>query len=174
MTEKKTLLLHVCCAPCATYVVQELKASSFTLKALFYNPNIHPEKEYRVRLAEVCRYASLIDLEITEGQYEQDAWFRAVKGYEAEAEGAKRCEICFFQRLEKTAILAKETGCNFFATTLTVGPAKDAHLINRVGEMVAEEYGIRFFNADFKKRDGFKKSCELSKQFDLYRQNYCG
>ena len=153
--------------------MQELKVS-FRLKAFFYNPNIQPEEEYSLRLSEFRRYASLVNLEIIEGRYEQDAWFHAVRGYEAEPEGGKRCEICFRERLEKTAAIAKEIGYNFFATTLTVGPGKRADIINEVGERAAKKCGIKFLSADFKKHDGFKKSCELSKQFNLYRQKYCG
>ena len=170
------LLLHVCCAPCATYVVQELKPSF----AYFYNPNIHPEEEYLLRLSEFRRYASIVGLDFTEGEYDTEHWFRIVRGYENEPEGGKRCEICYRDRLEKTAILAKELSnteektYTHIATTLTVGPTKKAGIINEIGEKVAKNYGLEFVSGDFKKHDGFKISCELSKQFNLYRQKYCG
>lgn len=173
MRVKKKLLLHVCCAPCGTHVVEEIR-SSFILKAYFYNPNIHPEEEYRLRVSEFCRFASLGGLEIIEGSYESEDWFRAVKGYENEPEGGERCRICYSQRIEKTAILARQMDYGFFATSLTVGPTKKADLINEIGQSLGRQYGLEFLRADFKKRGGFKKSCELSKRFNLYRQNYCG
>ena len=164
------LLLHVCCAPCAVYVVQELKPSL----AYFYNPNIHPEEEYLLRLSEFRRYASIVGLEVIEGPYDTENWFNAIRGYEGEAEGGKRCEICYRERLEKTALAAKEKGYTHIATTLTIGPSKKANIINEIGEKAAEVYGLKFVSGDFKKCDGFKISCELSKQFSLYRQKYCG
>lgn len=173
MREKKKLLLHACCAPCATYVVEEMR-SSFRVEAHFYNPNIHPEEEYRLRLSEFRRYASLVQLTIVEGAYETDKWFQAVKGYENEPEGGARCTICYSGRIEQAAILARQMDCHFFATTLTVGPGKKAALINEIGESIGKQYGLEFLKVDFKKHNGFKKSCELSKQFNLYRQNYCG
>ncbi len=164
------LLLHVCCAPCATYVVQELKPPL----AYFYNPNIHPKEEYLLRLSEFRRYASITGLEFIEGPYDTENWFNVIRGYENEPEGGKRCEICYRERLEKAALIAKEKGYTHIATTLTIGPTKKASVINEIGEKIAEVYGLKFISGDFKKRDGFKISCELSKQFNLYRQKYCG
>ena len=171
--EKRKLLLHVCCAPCAAQVVSELH-DDFALTGFFYNPNIHPEQEYRLRLSEFRRYALSSGLEIIEGQYDKPEWFRAAAGYEDEPEGGERCRICFSKRIEKTASAAKEMGYCFFATTLTIGPAKSADVINEIGEGAGKKYGLQFLSADFKKRDGFRKSCELSRKYNLYRQNYCG
>ena len=164
------LLLHVCCAPCSTYVVEELKPSL----AYFYNPNIHPEEEYLLRLSEFRRYASVVGLESIEGPYDTENWFNVIKGYEGEPEGGKRCEICYRERIEKTALIAKERGCTHIATTLTVGPGKKASIINEIGERVTGAYGLKFISGDFKKHDGFKISSQLSKEFNLYRQKYCG
>ena len=172
-SREKKVLLHVCCAPCTTHVVQELE-SSFTVRAYFFNPNIHPEKEYYLRLSEFRRYASLTGIEIIEGKYDTKDWFAAVEGYEGEPEGGERCRLCYLHRIRKTAVLAGKMRYDFFATTLTTGPTKKADVINEIGRAAGEECGVEFLCADFKKRGGFEKSCELSKQFALYRQNYCG
>jgi len=164
------LLLHVCCAPCATYVVDKLKPAS----AYFYNPNVQPEEEYLLRLSEFRRYASVVGLDFIEGAYDTADWFSAVDGYEGEREGGRRCELCYRKRLEKTAAVAKEKGYTHIATTLTVGPNKDAGIINEIGKKAAGVYGVEFCSGDFKKQDGFKISCRLSKEFGLYRQDYCG
>ena len=164
------LLLHICCAPCATYVVEELKPSL----AYFYNPNLQTHEEYLLRLSEFRRYASIVGLEFIEGPYDKENWFSIVKGYEEEPEGGKRCEICYRERLEKTAFIAKERDYTHIATTLTVGPTKKASMINEIGEKVAEGCGLKFISGDFKKHDGFKISCQLSKDLNLYRQKYCG
>ncbi len=163
------LLLHVCCAPCATHVIEMLK-EDFELTAYFYNPNIHPEEEYRLRLENLKK----LGVAFIEGKYDVDAWFNATKGYENEPEGGARCELCYRIRMEEAARFAKENGHIHFATTLTISPHKNARVINSIGEGLSKKYGVKFYSADFKKRNGFKKSVELSKKHGLYRQSYCG
>jgi len=167
------LLLHVCCAPCSPHVI-ELLQKEFELTAFFYNPNIHPYEEYQRRLIEVERYCGENTFTLVTGEYDPDHWLSAVKGMEDQEEGAQRCEICYRLRLEKTALVAQAHGIDFFATTLTVSPHKKAAVVNRIGREAGEGYARIFYEADFKKQDGFKKSCELSKHYNFYRQTYCG
>lgn len=170
---KKKLLLHSCCAPCSTYVV-ELLRPEFDVTAYFYNPNIHPRKEYEIRLGEMKRICQRLGIYLVGGEYEVEEWFQRVKGLETEREGGKRCTVCFYLRLDKTAAYAKDCNYQYYATTLTISPHKDVKIINQIGRELQEKYGINFYEADFKKKDGFKKSCQLSKEHGLYRQNYCG
>ncbi len=175
LTKKPSLLLHSCCAPCSTYVVLYLK-EYFDLTVFFYNPNIEDEEEYSKRLdaqkqflAQACPEIELIEL------YEKSGMFSdAVKGLEAEPEGGVRCDVCFALRISKTAELSKEKNFEYFCTTLSVSPHKNAQLINEIGSANAEKYGINWLPSDFKKRNGYVKSVELSKNFCLYRQNFCG
>jgi len=170
---KPDLLLHICCAPCATRVV-ELLRSDFEVHGFFYNPNIHPEEEYRRRLEAVRKYAEAVGLDWEEGPYEPEEWFQYVRGYEDEPEGGARCPLCYRLRLEETARRARELGFGYFATTLTVGPKKKARVINPIGRELGFKYGPTFVGGDFKKGEGFKRSVALSRRFGLYRQNYCG
>ena len=170
---KKRLLLHTCCAPCSPYVV-ELLRKEFEVSALFYNPNIHPLEEYNLRLEEMRGFLGAISVELIEGEYDADQWFRMVKGMEQEKEGGRRCELCYRVRLEKTGLMAQTKGFQYFTTTLTVSPHKNAKIINQIGRGIKGNPDVAFYEADFKKRDGFKKSCELSKKHGFYRQNYCG
>ncbi len=165
--------MHACCAPCATHVVNVLR-EKYEVVAYFYNPNIHPESEYHLRLKNMIKLAEVYELPLIVGEYEVDRWFKKIKGYENEREGGKRCEKCFELRLEETAKLAKEIGASIFTTTLTISPHKNAKTINSIGKNLADKYKIKFLEADFKKKDGFKKSVEESKRLGLYRQNYCG
>ncbi len=167
------LLLHVCCAPCSAAAISRIRDFS-QAAAFYYNPNIQPEAEYSLRLAEFRRYAALEDMEILEGPYEPESWFKAVEGMEDEKEGGARCEICFRLRLEETARKAKSLSVEHIATTLTAGPDKKADSINRIGEETAGKYGLAFLKEDFKKKDGFKKSLETCREFNIYRQHYCG
>ena len=170
---KPRLLLHVCCAPCSTYPITALKGK-FDLELFFYNPNIHPEEEYKARLDEAERYAAKIGLILYKSAYEADAWYRATSGLQDEPEGGDRCEICYRMRLGKTAKFAVANDFDYFATTLTISPHKDAKKINSLGAMIADMYMLKFHGADFKKKDGFKKSAQMSKEAGLYRQDYCG
>ena len=171
--DKPKLLVHICCAPDGLYVVQLLQ-EKYNVSGYFYNPNIHPEEEYRLRLQETKKIAKILNFNLIEGEYESDKWFEMVKGFENEPEKGRRCDICYAIRLDKTARIAKSKNFDIFTTTLTISPWKKAEKINQIGRMLGEKYKIEFLEADFKKKDGFKKSVELSKKFNLYRQNYCG
>ena len=175
--KKPTLLLQCCCAPCSSAVLERLK-EHFDLKIYFYNPNIYPQEEYEKRLGEFekllfsPRFAEKI--EMVPSEYRQGDFENAIKGYEKEKEGGARCEKCFRLRLFETAKKAKETGADYFCTTLTVSPHKNAELLNKIGEEAEKEYGVKFLRSDFKKKEGYKRSIELSNELNLYRQNYCG
>lgn len=169
----KKLLLHVCCAPDATVVIERL-APEFDLTIFFYNPNIHPEKEYLLRAREMENLLQVLNIPFIPADYDSSNWFELVKGLENVPEGGERCTRCFEMRLEKTAKIAAESGFEFFTTVLTVSPHKDANRINRIGNAAGQKWGTPFLEANFKKKDGFKRSLELSKQYGLYRQDYCG
>ncbi|MBW2996611.1 epoxyqueuosine reductase QueH [Candidatus Woesearchaeota archaeon] len=162
----KKLLLHVCCAPCSTHVIEELK-ENYDLTLFFYNPNVEPINEYEKRLNEAERYAEAMGIPIIIGDYDIIDWYNAIQGHENDEEGGERCSICFRFRLNKTAQIAKEKGFDLFTTTLTVSPYKNAEIINKIGK----EFD-NFLEKDFKK--GYMHSVELSKHYNLYRQNYCG
>lgn len=168
------LLLHICCGVCGLEVIERLKSEYQNIVLFFYNPNIFPEEEYKKRLAAARQTAKLKKVKLTEGPYDTQNWFSAVSGLENEPEGGRRCEICFGIRLEKTARLAKETGCDRFATTLSISPHKSAEVINRVGESLARKYDLVFLAENFKKKDGFKKTMTAAKKHKIWRQNYCG
>lgn len=172
------LLLHACCAPCSSYVLEYL-AQYMQITVFFYNPNITRTEEYRKRVEEEKRLIRELPAKypvaFLEGSYEPEQFFEAVKGLEKEPEGGKRCEVCFKLRLEEAARVATENGgFDFFTTSLTISPLKNADLLNEVGEAAGEKYGIPFLPSDFKKKNGYKRSIELSREYDLYRQDYCG
>ena len=171
--EQKRLLLHTCCAPCSPYVV-ELLQREFKVIAFFYNPNIHPLEEYQYRLEEIKQFSKTAGIELITGNYNVDQWFHLTRGMENEKEGGKRCSLCYQMRLKKAASVAKTNGFSYFTTTLTVSPHKKAKAINQLGRELQKGYSITFYEADFKKHNGFKKSCELSREYGFYRQNYCG
>ena len=167
------LLLHLCCAPCSSYVV-ELLAPSFHQILYFYDPNIHPYEEYVKRRDEAARHAGTMGIEFIEGPYDVDRWRELTTGREEDPERGQRCSICYEMRLEEAARFAGKMKCEYFATVLSISPHKDAGRINEIGYKLSEKYGVRYLPADFKKRDGFKKSMELSRRHGFYRQNYCG
>ncbi len=171
------LLLHSCCAPCSSYVLEYL-SPHFEIIDLFYNPNIQPEEEYRRRSEELERLIFEMHLphQVTflEGRYDAKEFFCAVKGLETVPEGGERCFACYELRLREAAKAAAEHSCDYFATTLTISPLKRADKLNEIGERLAEEYGIKHLPSDFKKRDGYKRSIALSAEYGLYRQDYCG
>ncbi len=175
--KKPRLLLHCCCAPCSSSVFECL-TRYFEITAFYYNPNIEPESEFLFRLDELKRLVSEMpetrEVAVAPGNYEPARFRESVKGFENEPEGGRRCDRCFALRLGETAKRAAEEGFDFFTTTLTVSPLKNAAMLNEIGEQAAGQYGVRFLNADFKKKDGYKRSIELSKAYHLYRQNYCG
>lgn len=176
----KKVLLHSCCAPCSSYVLMYLR-KYFEVTVFYFNPNITEAQEYYKRVAEQKRLIAQLNEEqegypisVIEGDYAPETFLHLVKGYEKCPEGGERCKLCFKQRLEATAVLAKEQKFDYFATTLTVSPMKNAGLLNEIGLSLAEIYGIAYLVSDFKKKNGYKQSIELSKKYDLYRQDYCG
>ena len=172
-----SVLLHACCAPCLSSVL-ELLSEHFAVTVLYYNPNIYPPEEYEKRLFEIQKLLRLFDagnpVKLICGEYRPEDYYASAKGYESEPEGGARCRLCFELRLEETAKLAREGGFDYFTTTLTVSPHKNAEAINGIGGALSEKYGVPYLFSDFKKRDGYKRSIELSKYYGLYRQNYCG
>ncbi|MEE8449343.1 MAG: epoxyqueuosine reductase QueH [Thermodesulfobacteriota bacterium] len=170
---KPGLLLHICCAPCSTHVVEVL-SQDFDLVGYFLGPNIHPEEEYRRRLKQAENYCQRINLSLVSAPYQPERWFQSASDLAEEPEGGRRCDICHRLRLDETARFAKERGFDYFATTLTISPHKRASVINAIGRRVAAERGVEFFAADFKKKDGFKKSLEITRRLNIYRQDYCG
>ncbi len=170
----ENILIHVCCAPCAAYCIEKLQQDGYTPAIYFYNPNIHPEAEYKKRLEELARFAECKDLPLHIEEDPTEIWLDLVKGLENEKEGGKRCKTCFDMRLEKTAQFAKQKGFDGFTTVLTVSPHKNSSLINKIGKDIAENISIKFLEENFKKQDGFKKSLELSEKYGFYRQSYCG
>ena len=175
--EVPKVLLHSCCAPCSSYVIECL-SKYCDLTILYYNPNISPIEEYEKRKKEQMRLIREIpkvhNIDMIDCDYDNDLYEAAIKGLENEPERGSRCSVCFKLRLEKTVRLAKENNYDYFGTTLTVSPYKNSNLINEIGLELAEQYNISFLISDFKKRNGYKRSIELSKEYDLYRQNYCG
>ena len=172
-TSKEKLLLHVCCGPCGAGVVESLR-ESFDVAGFFYNPNVFPESEYLIRLESAQQLMRTFDMPLIEGDRDFDLWNEHVAGLEQEPERGLRCRVCFCLRLNATARRAQELGFSWFATTLSVSPHKDAGLIQKVGELAAAETGVQFLSRDFKKKNGFARSCKLSKELGLYRQTYCG
>lgn len=171
------LLLHSCCAPCSSYVLEYL-SQYFSVTVFFYNPNIHPEEEYDRRLEEqkklIFQLTAVHKINLIQGDYEPDIFFQETRGWEQEKEGGKRCVRCFYLRLKKTAEMASDLKFPYFTTTLTVSPHKNAEIINQIGHELASEYHLEYLLSDFKKKNGFKRSIILSHQYHLYRQNYCG
>ena len=178
---KPSLLLHSCCGPCSSAVIERL-VDEFDVTIFFYNPCITDEYEYRQRkeaqLKLIEKYneenIGKVKVSFKEGEYRPSEFFKAAEGLEGEPEGGARCTVCFTQRLEKTAEAASLGGYDYFGTSLTVSPHKNYKLISEIGRSIALRYGLSFLDRDFKKKDGFKRSIELSKKYELYRQNYCG
>lgn len=172
-TPKKKLLLHVCCAPDATHALETLRPE-YDVVGFFFNPNIYPESEYYKRLDAWLRLVKLVDLPYRKADYAPDGWEAAVRGLESEPEGGKRCAVCFRYNLLATAERGRMEGFDLFATTLTISPHKNVELINAVGREVSKDCGIDYSESNFRKREGFKRSVELSRKYGLYRQKYCG
>lgn len=178
LTEKQLhprLLLHACCAPCSSYVLEYLR-QYFDITVFYYNPNISPEPEYRHRVDEIQRLIREMcpEVHFIEGRYEPERFYEMAKGLENEPERGARCLKCYRLRLEESALEARKGGFDFFTTTLSISPQKDSGVLNATGKAVSDEYGVPYLFSDFKKRGGYKRSIELSAQFSLYRQNYCG
>lgn len=174
---RPTLLLHACCAPCSSYCLEYL-TQYFDITVYFYNPNISEVTEYRMRKEELKRYIAEYgfenDIIIIEGDYIPDEFYQIAKGLEKCPERGERCMKCYELRLRKTALLAKELGSDYFCTTLSISPLKDAKKINEIGYELQEETNVSWLPSDFKKKNGYKRSIELSAEYNLYRQNYCG
>ena len=171
------LMLHSCCAPCSSYVLEYL-SEYFEITVFYYNPNISPESEYTKR---ICEQQMLIDklpvkhpVSFVAGPYDSDRFYEIAKGLQEEKEGGARCFKCYGLRLRETARIAKEAGFDYFTTTLSISPMKKAEKLNEIGMIVGEEFGIPYLQSDFKKKNGYKRSIELSAKYDLYRQDYCG
>ena len=172
-----TLLLHSCCAPCSSYVLEYL-SQYFEITVLYYNPNISPAKEYEARVAEQKRLIEVLPAKypvtFLAGEYQPERFYSAVKGLEQCPEGGDRCTVCYELRLREAAEAAVRGGFDFFTTTLSISPLKNAEKLNSIGKALSEEYGVSYLYSDFKKKNGYKRSIELSAQYQLYRQNYCG
>lgn len=172
-----TLLLHSCCAPCSSAVLERL-SRHFAITVLYYNPNITDENEYLMRIGEQMRLIESMKFQnpvgFVEGDYCPEIFFETVKGLEKLPEGGERCFKCYALRLEEAAKFASEHGFDYFTTTLSISPLKNADKLNEIGEQMSKKYGVKHLPSDFKKNDGYKRSIELSKEYSLYRQNYCG
>lgn len=171
------LVLHSCCAPCSSAVLERLN-EAFELVVFYYNPNISPEAEFRHRAEEQARLVEEMplrgDVRVVEGEYDPENFYARVRGYEDAPEGGERCGICFEMRLRRTAEYARSIGAEYFTTTLSISPLKDAARLNAIGGDLAAEYGVRYLFSDFKKKDGYRRSCALSEEYGLYRQDFCG
>lgn len=171
------LLLHSCCAPCSSYVLEYL-SEYFSVTVFYYNPNIFPAEEYEKRVKEqealILRLPAKHRISFLEGPYEQERFYEMAKGLELEPEGGERCFRCYHLRLLEAAQMARAGAFDYFTTTLSISPLKDAEKLNEIGEKLAREYGVAYLNSDFKKRNGYKRSIELSREYGLYRQDYCG
>lgn len=171
------LLLHACCAPCSSHCLEYL-SKYFRITVFYYNPNISPKEEYALRIEEIKRFVKEFKAEnkitLIEGKYEPERYFKTIKGFEEEPEGGKRCELCFKLRLSESAKLAKELNADYYTTTLSISPLKNAELLNQIGKEEGDAVGITHLPSDFKKKGGYARSIELSKEYNLYRQNFCG
>ena len=171
------LALHSCCAPCSSAVLEQL-SDAFQIAVFYYNPNISPEDEFRRRAEEQLRLVREMplaeDIRAEIGAYDPERFYAAVRGHESDPEGGARCSICFELRLRETAKYARDIGAEYFTTTLSISPLKDASRLNTLGSAIAAEYGLKYLHSDFKKKDGYRRSCALSKEYDLYRQDFCG
>lgn len=172
-----TLLLHSCCAPCSSYCL-ELLSSCFKVTVFYYNPNIYPPEEYFMRVEEQRRFIEQFPakypISFVEGNYDTARFYEMAKGKEQVKEGGERCFLCYEMRLRETCEYAKTHGFDFFTTTLSISPLKNAAKLNEIGEKLENEYGISYLYSDFKKKNGYKRSTEISKEYDMYRQDYCG
>ncbi len=175
--EGEKLLLHACCAPCSSAVLERI-GNFFEISILYYNPNITEKEEYEKRIVEIKKLISMIHpkykVSLIEGNYNPEKFFEMAKGLEKEPERGKRCYKCYEMRLEETAKIAEKLGFNHFATTLTLSPHKNSNWINEIGEELTKKYNTNYLYSDFKKKNGYKRSIELSKEYNLYRQDYCG
>ena len=175
--KRPSLLLHSCCGPCSSYVLEYLSAY-FTITVLYYNPNIAPYEEFQARAEEQERLLKAMPfaepISFLLGSYNSDAFYALAKGHELEPEGGPRCKACYELRLRETAEAAKRGAFDYFTTTLSISPHKDAQALNAIGRQLSQEYDIPYLFSDFKKKNGYRRSCQLSEIYELYRQDYCG
>ena len=165
------ILLHICCGVCASSVVKKLREGDFDVVGFFYNPNIQPQEEYLKRVAQAREVARILKFDLIPGSYDKNRWVEGIKGLENEPEGGKRCSVCLKIRFEETQKKSCQLNIPKFTTTLSVGPHKDTAIINKIGKEISP---VGFLDHDFKKQDGFQLAIEFAKQYNLYRQNYCG
>ncbi|MBN1492740.1 MAG: epoxyqueuosine reductase QueH [Candidatus Omnitrophica bacterium] len=170
---KENMLLVTCCAPCAPYIIDQLK-EKFALTVYFYNPNIQPEEEYEMRKLEIEGYAASLELPFVEGDYDVERWMSMTEELHHEPEGGLRCDICFSMRINRACQYAVENGFKLFATTFALSPYKNKNLVYKICKNYARDYGLKFLDYDFRKKDGFKASMQMSKKMDFYMQHYCG
>ena len=172
-----SLLLHSCCAPCSSYVLEYL-SRYFKITVFYYNPNIYPEEEFYKRRSEQERFISQLPaknpISFIGTEHMSEEFYKAVKGLEHIREGGERCFACYRLRLEESAMAARDMGADYFTTTLSISPMKNAQKLNEIGGELGEKYGVKYLFSDFKKRNGYKRSTELSREYGIYRQNYCG
>lgn len=172
-----TLFLHSCCAPCSSYVLEYL-SEYFQITVFYYNPNIYPDEEYYKRVEEqkrfIERFPAKHKISFVEGNYDKDRFYAMAKGLELVPEGGERCFVCYELRLREAAEYAKERDMDYFTTTLSISPMKNAEKLNEIGEKLAQEYGVKYLTSDFKKKNGYKRSVEISEEYGMYRQDYCG
>ncbi len=167
------MLLHSCCGPCSTAVIEKLK-DDYELTVFYFNPNIHPREEYELRKENQKKVCEIMGVPFIEGDYDPQLYYAVCKGLEAAPEGGERCKACFRLRMEETARLAKDSAFDCFDTTLSVSPHKNYDAISEAGHRAEEKYGVEYVSGNYKKKDGYKRSTELSEEYGLYRQNYCG
>ena len=176
-TRVPRLLLHSCCAPCSSYCL-ELLSQYFEITVFYYNPNIFPPEEYHMRVEEQARFVKELPakhpITFVEGRYDTERFYEMAKGMEQLKEGGERCFACYELRLREAAEYAKDQGYDFFTTTLSISPLKNATKLNEIGENLEKEYGIQYLYSDFKKQNGYKRSTEISNEYNMYRQYYCG
>ena len=172
-----SLLLHSCCAPCSSYVLEYL-SRYFKITVFYYNPNIYPEEDFYKRRSEQERFISQLPaknpISFIGTEHMSEEFYKAVKGLEHIREGGERCFACYRLRLEESAIAARDMGADYFTTTLSISPMKNSQKLNEIGGELGEKYGVKYLFSDFKKRNGYKRSTELSREYGIYRQNYCG
>ncbi len=175
--EVPTLLLHSCCAPCSSYVLEYL-SEHFAITVLYYNPNIYPDEEYAHRVREqeefIRRFPAKNPITFLEGAFDKERFYDTVRGMEDLPEGGARCFACYELRLREAAAEARARGTDYFCTTLSISPLKNAEKLNDIGKKLAKEYGVQYLPSDFKKKNGYKRSTELSREYGMYRQDYCG
>lgn len=175
--ETPTLLLHSCCAPCSSYVLEYL-SKYFKITVLYYNPNIYPDEEYFKRVSEqkqfIDKFPTENKIDFIEGNFDKKRFYETVKGKERLPEGGERCFLCYELRLREAAEYATRGNFDYFTTTLSISPLKNAQKLNEIGLNLAKQYGVKYLVSDFKKKNGYKRSTELSRQYNMYRQNYCG